>query len=52
MGRANIFNKMPIGIQDIPAGYILGQNGLRLVSIGKILQSLEGCACPMGGAEP
>ncbi len=48
MGQANIFNKSSIRIQDIPAGYILGQNGLRLVSIGKILQSLEGCACPMG----
>jgi CO dehydrogenase nickel-insertion accessory protein CooC1/predicted RNA-binding protein len=24
------------------------KDGIRLVSIGKILQSLEGCACPMG----
>ena len=48
MGHANIFNEPTIGIEDIPADYILGQNGLRLVSIGKILQSLEGCACPMG----
>ena len=48
MGHANIFNMPTIGIEDIPADYILGQNGLRLVSIGKILQSLEGCACPMG----
>ncbi len=48
MGHANILNEMSIGIKDIPADYIMGQNGLRLVSIGKILQSLEGCACPMG----
>jgi CO dehydrogenase maturation factor len=27
---------------------MLRKNGLMLVSIGKILQSLEGCACPMG----
>ena len=48
MGQANIFNETSIGIQDIPDGYIIGRNGLRLVSIGKILQSFEGCACPMG----
>lgn len=48
MGHANIFNEKSIGIQNIPADYIIGENGLRLVSIGKILQSLEGCACPMG----
>ena len=48
MGQTNILNETSIRIQDIPAGYILGRNGLQLVSIGKILQSLEGCACPMG----
>jgi CO dehydrogenase maturation factor len=35
-------------IDDIPAKHILGKDGLRLVCIGKIHQSLEGCACPMG----
>ena len=28
--------------------FIQDHDGLRLVSIGKILQALEGCACPMG----
>jgi len=37
-----------IMVDDIPIGYILKRDNLRLVSIGKILQSLEGCACPMG----
>jgi len=37
-----------IGIDDIPAGYIRERDNLNLVCIGKILQSLEGCACPMG----
>jgi CO dehydrogenase maturation factor len=37
-----------IGIDDIPAEYIQKRDNLSLVCIGKILQSLEGCACPMG----
>ena len=35
-------------VENIPRQYILEQDGIRLVSVGKILQSLEGCACPMG----
>ena len=37
-----------IRIEDIPKPYLLNRNGLKLVSIGKIHQALEGCACPMG----
>jgi len=37
-----------IVVDDIPAEYIRERDNLRLVCIGKILQSLEGCACPMG----
>lgn len=37
-----------ITVGDIPSPYLLSRNGIQLVSIGKILQSLEGCACPMG----
>jgi len=37
-----------IKVDDIPSENILKQDNLCLVSIGKILQSLEGCACPMG----
>jgi CO dehydrogenase maturation factor len=37
-----------IVVDDIPAEYMRERDNLRLVCIGKILQSLEGCACPMG----
>jgi CO dehydrogenase maturation factor len=33
---------------DLPAQYVEETDGIRLVCIGKILQALEGCACPMG----
>jgi CO dehydrogenase maturation factor len=34
--------------KDLPRQYVAEKNGIQLVCIGKILQSLEGCACPMG----
>jgi CO dehydrogenase maturation factor len=34
--------------QAIPREYVSGKGGRKLVATGKILQSLEGCACPMG----
>ena len=37
-----------IKVDDIPAEHIMTEDNLQLVCIGKILQSLEGCACPMG----
>ena len=37
-----------IWVADIPPQHILSRDGIALVSVGKILQSLEGCACPMG----
>ena len=37
-----------ISVADIPPGHIVEKDGTRLVSIGKILLALEGCACPMG----
>ncbi len=37
-----------ISTEDLSYPYILQKDGIGLVSIGKILQSLEGCACPMG----
>jgi CO dehydrogenase maturation factor len=46
--RSDIFNANQIGIADIPVEFIQRHAGLTLVSIGKILQALEGCACPMG----
>ncbi|MBN1178530.1 MAG: P-loop NTPase [Anaerolineae bacterium] len=35
-------------VADLPGGYVVENDGIRMVSVGKILQSLEGCACPMG----
>jgi CO dehydrogenase maturation factor len=35
-------------VKDIPTQHIKENDGLKLVNIGKILHSLEGCACPMG----
>jgi len=44
----SILKQEEITILDILPEYIVGTNGIKLVCIGKILQSLEGCACPMG----
>ncbi len=48
MNKPNIFNQDKIFTRDIPLQNIQKNDNLTLVSIGKILQSLEGCACPMG----
>jgi CO dehydrogenase maturation factor len=40
--------KSAITTRSIPPEYIFETNGIRLVEIGKILMSLEGCGCPMG----
>jgi len=48
MSQHNIFAETEITLATIPDHYLLQKNGISLVAIGKILQSLEGCACPMG----
>ena len=48
MGQPSVLAEASILIEDIPPPHLLRRDGLMLVSIGKILQSLEGCACPMG----
>lgn len=48
MGKPDIFSDAVIPVDNIPEGYLLKNDGIMLVSIGKIMQSLEGCACPMG----
>jgi len=48
MGRSTVLNQDKIFLKDIPAEYVQSRNGLMEVSIGKILQAMEGCACPMG----
>ncbi|MEE8398370.1 MAG: P-loop NTPase [Desulfobacterales bacterium] len=40
--------KSGISTEDLPANYLVESNGIRLVEVGKILMSLEGCGCPMG----
>jgi len=44
----NVLTQEEIPVADIPDQYIAERDKIRLVCIGKILQSLEGCACPMG----
>jgi CO dehydrogenase maturation factor len=48
MARTNVLNETQIATGQIPEQYLLQKDKLKLVAIGKILQSLEGCACPMG----
>jgi CO dehydrogenase maturation factor len=48
MGQPSILVESQIPLEQIPHQHIVRQNSLLLVNIGKILQSLEGCACPMG----
>jgi len=44
----SVLSQNEIRLKDIPPGYVMQRNGLRLAAIGKIHQALEGCACPMG----
>lgn len=37
-----------IRTSDLPSPYLVERDHIRMVCVGKILQSLEGCACPMG----
>jgi len=48
MGQPSVLAESRIVLEDLPSQYLVQKDGLTLVSIGKILQSLEGCACPMG----
>lgn len=46
--ETNILGRAQILTGDIPDDYIVKRDGIGLISVGKILQALEGCACPMG----
>ena len=48
MAKPNILAESHLRIRDIPFQHLVRRDGLMLVSIGKILQAYEGCACPMG----
>ncbi len=44
----NVLSRDEIKVADLPSDFVLDRNGVRLIAVGKILQALEGCACPMG----
>jgi CO dehydrogenase maturation factor len=44
----NVLTQAQIALAELPSENIAENDDLRLVIIGKILESLEGCACPMG----
>jgi CO dehydrogenase maturation factor len=46
--RESLLTRKAFRITDLPDDYVVERDGIGLVCIGKILQSLEGCACPMG----
>jgi CO dehydrogenase maturation factor len=48
MGQPSVLAESRIVLEDLPPQHLVQKDGLTLVGIGKILQSLEGCACPMG----
>lgn len=48
MRNPNVLAENHLSVKDIPSEHLIRKNGLMLVSIGKILQAFEGCACPMG----
>lgn len=47
-GELSVLARPEVRVVDIPAEHVVERNGLRLVTVGKIHQALEGCACPMG----
>lgn len=44
----SILTRDKIQTRELPHPYLVKKDRIGLVCIGKILQSLEGCACPMG----
>jgi len=46
--RKSVLTQEEIQTRDLLSQYIMKRDRIGLVFIGKILQSLEGCACPMG----
>ncbi len=46
--ETSVISRSQISLSDIPRKHVISNNDISLVSVGKILQALEGCACPMG----
>lgn len=45
----HLFYEQPFALDDIPPACTPAVEGVRLLKIGKIQHSGEGCACPLGG---
>lgn len=48
MSQPEVLAQAEIWVKDIPLQHTLERDGIRMVAIGKMMRSLEGCACPMG----
>lgn len=48
MAGSTLLNDRQITLKNIPSDYFQPRDTLFQVSIGIILQAMEGCACPMG----
>jgi CO dehydrogenase maturation factor len=48
MGQPGLFTEERLPLEDLPGQNIVQKDGVSLLSIGKIMQPMEGCACPLG----
>jgi CO dehydrogenase maturation factor len=46
--ETNVMLRDELRLADIPGGHVLHKDGISLLAVGKIVESHEGCACPMG----
>jgi CO dehydrogenase maturation factor len=44
----SVLARPELEVAGLPAEHVAGRDRVRLVTVGKIHQALEGCACPMG----
>ncbi len=42
------FEQERLSFEDIPSEYVVERDGLKLLTVGKITEALQGCACTMG----
>ena len=42
------FEQERLSLDDIPSEYLVEDGGLKLLTVGKITEALQGCACTMG----
>jgi len=46
--KGTVLTQERIALEDIPEENVVRRDNLMLVSVGKIMRALEGCACPFG----